>query len=215
MTDPRQHSPQRSSVLSTRRATHSDVDRLVAVLSRAFDDDPVACFMFRNEAVRRRALRRFFSLQLRHMFIDHGEVWTTDDLSGAAMWAPPTMPRPRRRDLLRLATLFPALFLLGSDFREATRLVSKIEQARPRSPHWYLVTLGTDPPRQSQGVGTSLLARVLPRLDEMGMPAYLESAKERNVSYYARHHFEVVGEYQTPKGPHLWFMWRPPRPPLA
>src|SRR5487761_597541 len=132
VTDPRQHSPQRSSVLSPRRATHSDVDRLVAVLSRAFDDDPVACFMFRNEAVRRRALRRFFSLQLRHMFIDHGEVWTTDDLSGAAMWAPPTMPRPRRRDLLRLATLFPALFLLGSDFREATRLVSKIEQARPR-----------------------------------------------------------------------------------
>ena len=203
----------RPPVIATRQATDADVSRLVPVLARAFHDDPVACFLFRHERRRRRLLTRFFTLQLRYLFVPGGETWTTDDLAGAALWAPPTMRRPGRRDALRFASLAPALFRLGSEMGAATRLIGTIDRARPRQPHWYLATLGTDPPRQGGGIGTALLARVLPRLDEAGTPAYLESAKERNVGYYARHGFEVTGEYQTPNGPHLWFMWREPRPP--
>jgi len=197
----------------TRRATDDDIDVLVDVLVRAFDDDPVACFLFRTDARRRRGLRRFFGIQLRHLYREHGEVWTTPDLAGAALWAAPGRSHGSWRDLWHLSPMLRDLLALGPLLPDATRLLSHVDRVRPRQPHWYLATLGTDPPRQGRGTGSALLQRVLPRLDTEGLPAYLESSKERNVPFYARHGFEIVGDYDVPGAPHMWFMWRDPKPP--
>ena len=199
--------------MEMRRATSRDVGELVGVLTRAFDDDPVARFMFRGERRRRRGLPKFFSIQLRHMYLEAGEVWTTADTAGAALWAPPGKPRPGVRDLWYLSPLVPQLIGLGRALGDAGRLLTEVDRRRPRQAHWYLATVGTDPQRQGQGVGSALLAPVLRRCDEEGVPAYLESSKERNLAFYGRHRFEVVGDYQVPDGPKLWFMWREPRPP--
>lgn len=199
--------------MELRRATSRDVGELVGVLTRAFDDDPVARFMFRGERRRRRGLPKFFSIQLRHMYLEAGEVWTTADTVGAALWGPPGKPRPGLRDLWYLSPLVPHLIGLGRALGDAGRLLAEVDRRRPRQAHWYLATIGTDPQRQGQGVGSALLAPVLRRCDEDGVPAYLESSKERNLAFYGRHRFEVVGDYQVPDGPKLWFMWREPRPP--
>jgi GNAT superfamily N-acetyltransferase len=196
----------------TRLATVADVPQLVEVLARAFDDDPVACFLFRGDERRRRGLRRFFDVQLRHMYLHEGEVWTTPDLAGAALWGRPGKRLAGWRDLWHLAPLLRELLALGPALADAGRLFATVDRMRPKTEHWYLATLGTDPPRQGHGVGSALLERVCRRLDDEGLPAYLESSKERNVAFYARHRFDVVGEYQVPQGPHLWFMWRPPHP---
>lgn len=201
---------------TTRLATAADTDALVEVLGRAFDDDPVACFLFRTEGRRRRALRRFFRIQLRHMYLTRGEVWTTTDLAGAALWGTPETGRPGPRELWHLTPMVPDLLALGRAVPDAARLLATVDRLRPRDTHWYLATLGTDPPRQGSGVGSALLARVLDRLDEAGLPAYLESSKERNVPFYARHGFEVLRELDVPNGgPRLWTMWRTPRPPAG
>ncbi len=195
-------------------ARPSDVPGLVEMLARAFDDDPVPNFLFRGERRRRRGLRRFFSIQLRRMYLDEGEVWTTADLAGAALWAPPSKSRPGIRELLQLLPVLPDLAGLGRHAGDAIRLLQAVERARPHEEHWYLATLGTDPDRQGQGIGSALLHQVLSRLDAEGIPAYLESSKARNVPFYARHGFEVTGEIHTPGGgPTLWLMWREPRVP--
>ncbi|MHB8329086.1 MAG: GNAT family N-acetyltransferase [Acidimicrobiales bacterium] len=203
-----------STAPTPRPATGADVARLVEVLARAFDDDPVACFMFRGEHRRRRGLRRFFGVQLRHMYLDDGEVWTTPDTAGVAVWAPPTKARPGWRDLWHLSPLVPQLLAMGRSLPDAARLLAEVDRSRPKEAHWYLATLGTDPDRQGHGVGSALLRTVLRRVDEQGMGAYLESSKQRNVSFYARHGFAVTGEIQVPHGgPHMWLMWREPQAP--
>jgi hypothetical protein len=54
---------------------------------------------------------------------------------------------------------------------------------------------------------------VLDHCDDEGLPAYLESSKERNVPFYSRHGFKVVKEVPIPGGgPKIWTMWREPRP---
>jgi ribosomal protein S18 acetylase RimI-like enzyme len=116
-------------------------------------------------------------------------------------------------DLLRILPVVPYLSIWGRKTPDVVRLLAAYERARPRQTHWYLGTLGTDPDRQGRGVGSALLRVVLDRLDHEGLPAYLESSKERNLAFYARHGFQVTGEITTRRGPTLWLMWREPRPP--
>jgi GNAT superfamily N-acetyltransferase len=68
--------------------------------------------------------------------------------------------------------------------------------------------LGTDPRYQGKGIGSALLAPVLEQCDAEGLPAYLESTKERNVPFYARHGFEVTESFRVGGGPTVWGMWR-------
>jgi GNAT superfamily N-acetyltransferase len=192
-----------------RRATTDDIETLAHVLARAFDDDPISEFLFPDARRRRRALPRYFSILLRAAFLPTGEVWTDNDTDGGAMWTPPSQRRPSTRDLLRFAPLVP---VLGRRLPQAISTMQAVERHHPRTPHWYLAVLGTDPPRQGYGVGSSLLEPVLARCDAEGLPAYLESSKERNVPFYARHGFEVTRTIDLPGGgPPLWLMWREPR----
>jgi hypothetical protein len=46
--------------------------------------------------------------------------------------------------------------------------------------------------------------------DREGIPAYLESSKERNIDFYARFGFRVLQEVRLPRGPKMWPMWREP-----
>ena len=86
----------------------------------------------------------------------------------------------------------------------------------PRTPTGTWRRLGTDPEHQRTGVGSALLRSVLDSVDAEGLPAYLESSKESNLSFYGQHGFEVTGEIRTPRGgPTLWLMWRGARPPAA
>jgi ribosomal protein S18 acetylase RimI-like enzyme len=204
--------PRPPSSPPVRRAGPGDVPTLVEILARAFDDDPVPNFLFKGERRRHRGLRRFFSIQLRHMYLGDGEVWTTEALTGAALWAPPSKARPGLRDVLHLLPVLPDLAGLGRRTGAALGLLQEVDRARPVQDHWYLATIGTDPEHQGHGVGSALMEAVLANVDQEQLPAYLESSKERNLSFYARHGFEVTGEiHAAGGGPTLWLMWREPR----
>jgi ribosomal protein S18 acetylase RimI-like enzyme len=85
-----------------------------------------------------------------------------------------------------------------------------IIKAHPRVPHHYLFVLGVDPEAQGKGVGRALLAPMLAVCDRDRLPAYLETANERNLGFYQSLGFTVTGEHAIANGPKLWFMLREP-----
>ncbi len=184
---------------------------LIAVLVRAFDDDPVVRTIFTTPGRRRRGLAAFFGAQLDDL-LPFGWVQTTEDRDGVALWAPPgkRLFGGGARALPRLLPVLP--HVVGRTLSTVSHL-SHLEGLQPEEPVWYLATLGTEPERQGRGVGSALLAPALHRADTQGLPCYLESSKERNLSFYGRHGFEVVQEVAGHGFPPIWAMRRQPRPP--
>jgi ribosomal protein S18 acetylase RimI-like enzyme len=194
-----------------RRATQQDIPALAEMLARAFLDDPVASWAYRPERHRLRALERFQAARMRQL-IAHDEVWTSADLHCAALWAPPGHWHQSPRETVQLMPSFMHPRLLGR-----VPLVAlgweKLERGHPRRPpHFYLAVLGTDPDAQGRGLGSAVLGAVLAQCDSDGVGAYLESSKERNIDFYARHGFHVLEQIRLLRGPPMWKMWRDPRP---
>ena len=194
---------------AVRKATPDDTPAIARALARAFHDDPVLTWMFPNPRRRLAQSRRFFAMRLR-LLLEQEETYTTDDRAGGALWAVPDQWRvpavQMAKDLVRIG---PAL---GPRLLRSLRGLTLIESRHPSMPHYYLAVLGTDPTRQGTGVGSALLEPVLAMCDEDEIPAYLESSKERNVAFYARHGFRVTEEIELPGGPPVWLMWRDPAP---
>jgi GNAT superfamily N-acetyltransferase len=196
-------------VTTVRRLAAPDRDATARMLARAFDDDPLARYIFPSDRVRPAGLRSFFGIQLRHMFLPAAESYVTEDLTSAALWVPPGRPPLGAAAALRLA---PLVRHTRARTPRTLRLLAAVDSRHPRQPHFYLGVLGTDPPAQGRGLGSAVMQPVLERCDAEGTPAYLESSKERNVPFYRRHGFEVTEELRLPGAPPLWLMWREPRP---
>ena len=196
--------------LAMRRATPADVPALAGMLARAFMDDPVARWACGPDALRPAMLERFHAARLRQL-LAHDEVWTTAELACAALWAPPKQWKltPRQDAALSRGLLHPRLIARLPLIAAGLLGIERKHPGRP--PHWYLAVLGTDPSAQGQGLGSAVLQPVLERCDADGLGAYLESSKERNIDFYARHGFRVTGELRLPRGPVVWPMWREPR----
>lgn len=191
-----------------RKATTEDLPALTGALSRAFHDDPVMEWLFPDPRRRPRWTRAFFGTRARQL-LDQEEVWVTAESSGAALWALPDRWKLSLRETLDMM----ARISMGVGRRTVRGLrgLSLIEERHPHEPHYYLAVLGVDPSAQGGGLGSALMAPVLRSCDEDGIAAYLESSKERNIAFYARHGFRVIEEVRMPKGPPIWLMWRDPR----
>lgn len=185
--------------------------RLAEALWRAFHDDPVQRWIFPGEQDWERGGISLFRTLVAER-TRAGFAWTTGSGPGAcmggALWSAPDAPHPAPLDRVRLAGRF--LWLLGRRFGAVANGLGLIAEKRPTEPHWYLSLIGTDPAHQGQGVGSALLRPILERCDAEGVPAYLESSKEKNVVFYGKHGFEVVEKLFLPAGPPVWTMRREP-----
>jgi ribosomal protein S18 acetylase RimI-like enzyme len=186
-------------------------DAVGAALARAFFDDPLFVWGFPDE--QRRA--RLLDFQMK-TFLRYGQRWgevqTTAANAGAAIWLPPGDTRIRPLRAFRIG-LWRMPFVAGlGNFRRFYRGVDHLEHFHDdvEGPHHYLAVLGVEPELQGRGVGSALIAPVLERATADGLPCYLETVKERNVTFYRKHGFEVMVETQLPPdGPPAWTMLRP------
>jgi GNAT superfamily N-acetyltransferase len=189
--------------------TERDVDAVAAASARAFYDDPLQVWALPDDASRLAKLEAMFALQTRVASLPLGECYTDDSCSVACFWAPPDRWQPPSDVVAELA---PLRDILAEGLSRFVLAMHAMHAVHPDEPHWYLQGLGTDPPRQGEGLASAVLEPVLAHCDRHGVPAYLESTKERNVAFYEHHGWHVTATIDLPEnGPRLWQMWRDPR----
>jgi ribosomal protein S18 acetylase RimI-like enzyme len=190
---------------AVRKARAEDFPAMARVLARAFHDDPLTSWLYPREGGRDGHVERSFRVSLRRLAAQD-ELYTTSDHAGAALWALPGQWREDLRQSLSTLVLLPPLL---PRLLRTMRAMTRIEVAHPLEEHYYLSVLGTDPGRRGEGIGSALLQPVLARCDAERVPAYLETATEGNVGFYARHGFEIMRRLDLPGGaPPLWLLWR-------
>ncbi len=193
----------------------SQLDEASEVLGRAFFDDPLLTYILPDEESRSGKLDWFMRTGAKYGRL-YGEVHTTPEtVDGVACWLPPGETDMGMFRMARVGMIFaPFKFGLGP-FRRFMTALNHLEELHKRDmpeAHWYLMILGVDTVRQGQGVGGGLIQPIIARADSDGLPCYLETMKERNVTFYQKHGFVVVVEGDLPKGgPYFWTMKREAR----
>jgi GNAT superfamily N-acetyltransferase len=189
-----------------RRATPEEIPEVADLLARSFASDPMLVWPLAAGDDAGDRIRRMFAW-LDAPLADRGWIWRTADLAGAMSLIPPgsdvTLWELDRAAQPLIASLTPDGGERYAAFWEW------IASEYPREPHWVIDQLAVDPPRQGEGIGAGLVRFALERARADGLPVFLETARARNVGYYARFGFEVVSDGDAPGGgPHIWFMRR-------
>jgi GNAT superfamily N-acetyltransferase len=93
----------------------------------------------------------------------------------------------------------------------ALNVLDHLEKMHPiRRKYWYLGVLGVEPNHQNHGIGGKLIQPVLALCNDNDLGAYLETATESNLRFYALHGFKVMHEFRLQNGPGVWGLWRDP-----
>jgi GNAT superfamily N-acetyltransferase len=195
-------------VPDVRRIEPAERDRALTCVVAAFADDPLLRWVWPDEARYADRGTAFFGLLL-DLRRWGGEAWGADGGAAVAMWDPPgglyAMPA---------TSPWPALQATFTDEERRRWQAYDESLAVPADagPHWYLGVLATDPARQGQGLGTAVVAPVATAADRTRTPAYLETASERNLAFYARLGFRPVRTVDLPdRGPRCWLLRREPQ----
>jgi len=194
-----------------RRASPDDTRALAHLFAAAFMTDPVMDWIARLGPKRAEGLERFFSWLLQVRAIPFGEVWMSDDASVCAAWLPPDAPASPG-GLFEQLKLLP-VFVQLCGFTRLVRgqaMADAMEKNHPYERHYYLAFIAVAPRFQGVGLGSAILEASLARIDEMGLPAYLENSNPKNTPLYERNGFVTRKNIAPADYPPLFSMWRAP-----
>ena len=197
--------------IQVNRASLADAGRVGSTLADAFRDDPVISWLIPSDVNNReQRLQTFFTSMSRSYLRRNKNVYLAGDDAGGALWSAPGSWTLPLSEIMRES--LPAFRAFGGNLVRALRTQLEVESEHPKDPkHWYLGYLGVRCDRQGNGIGAAMLREVLDQADAGGVPAYLESSNEKNLSLYERHGFAVTKSYSAlGRGPTIWRMWREP-----
>jgi len=196
--------------LSARVAAAQDLDAISVCLTSAFLEDPVwGLWSFPDPSGRAQGTARLMRFWA-GAGIRSGGVWMTERAEAAAVWIPPGVAELTPAEEEAFGPLLAEVF--GERAAEASDLFEQFEQHHPsEEPHFYLSLWGTHGDHRGHGIGTALLRSTLAKIDDEGMPAYLESTNPANLPRYEALGFRPRSSFGPPGGPVITTMWRAAR----
>lgn len=183
----------------------------VDVLTRAFMDYPDLKYYFPEEPTRKLVTHHLLTLEL-YASLRYGEVYATPDLEGVEIWIQsPNYPVSMWRTLrsVPLSALIGFTIHGGDGLRRFGEYLDSVHRRLAPFQHWYLETIGVDPQFQGMGYASKLIKPMLSKIDQEGLPCYLETGSEKNVPRYEHFGFKVLEKSPVPGTPLTnWAMLR-------
>jgi len=184
------------------RIGKSDAKPAVEALVKAFRNYPLLQYYYPNE-IKREKISYYFVSYAVFTGISQGEVYVTSpDMEGVAIWIPSTNYPITFWKLIHsvpLSILFGFGMYGGSKMRRAGEYLDTVHQRLAPFKHWFLQTIGVAPQFQGKGYAGRLLRPIFSRLDKEGLPCYLETLDEKNISLYQHFDFKIVDESKIPE----------------
>jgi GNAT superfamily N-acetyltransferase len=183
------------------RVDKAGIKQAATALSLAFFDYPLMKYLFPGEMKRKAGLSCLFEYYLNYS-VRYGEVFATSaNMEGVVIWVPPGHYHMGFFRTLRAVPL-SVLFRLGSLANERMKgsdgYMESVHKRLITRSHWYLGTLGVIPEMQGKGFASKLLNPMLARIDEAGLPCYLETQLEARVDLYGHFGFRAIDESIIP-----------------
>lgn len=202
--------------VAIRTAGEGDRERVVRLLDRAFQDDPVSGWVF-PDPVHRRATHPELMGAFLDIVLAEGRVDLTEDGTACALWlSVPADAHPENAEQENGEQGDDAVQLREAvdPDNERVELIARLTAGIHPSgrAHEYLWMIAVAPESQGGGLGTALVQHVLDRCDLEGVAAYLEASSARSLKLYERLGFDLLGQpLDLPDGPRMWPMWREPQ----
>jgi len=196
------------------RIRTSQIELLGSVLTQAFYNDPAVTYILPDARVRRAILSWFFtSVAIRTSRLC-GEIYTTVNVDGGALWICPgvelTIGQAVRTEMLSLPFKLDRSSI--SRWIDVNGYLESVRRRLAGKPHWYLIALGTQPSIPGNAIRGGLMAPVLATADWDLQSCYVETFNERDLAFYEQYGFQIAGAGQIPKsGPNFWALIRRPR----
>lgn len=188
-----------------RAARPDERDQAIGAIVLGFNSDPTLRWFYPRAGDYVAHIRAFTEVYAGRAF-DHGTAYVTEGFEGASLWLPPGVNVDDEAfGRLLMSTVRSEIH---GELRE---VATQIEHFHITEPHWYLPVIAVEPFHHGKGLGGALLAHTLAQIDKDGVPAYLESSNQRNLSLYQRHGFEIIGEIQAGSSPVITPMRRAAR----
>lgn len=195
------------------RVTKADAGRAAQTLAKAFQEYPVSVYFMPDEKKRRKLNPKIYRLIVTGD-LTSGEVYATSPkMEGVAVWQLMDKNRLQKRGF-SFGWFWLGLFTDKETSKRQQAFLGYSSAVRARlmpERYWYLQMLGVDPDYQGKGFSSRLLKPMLARADREGLPVYLETQRDKNVTLYQHFGFKVGEEGNIPGSTlHSWAMVREP-----
>jgi GNAT superfamily N-acetyltransferase len=191
-------------------AREPDVTSAADCLAAAFADDPQMSFFF-DLPHRLELVTEFFSILMAArvalgmpVLLLKGEGRILGAVMGYNAQPPEWLPAHQER----WALLQQRQASMASRFERADAISEKY---KPQEPHFYLGVLGVHPSMQGKGAGRALIKAYcdLAERDHVSAGTFLETAQRKNLAFYERCGFQLLGQGELAPGKPFWCLFRP------
>lgn len=182
------------------RLQKKDSHRAAVVMVDAFQHDPVWKAILSDATPTQRIAT--FEIPLLHC-LKYGQVYAlSENLEGIAAWAPGDLSTMTPWRMVRSGAMWAGLRMGGEVAKKMEPIFTPLDADREENmsgqPYTYLQIIGVAQAFQGQGFGGKLLRALIEKSEQVGLPLYLETETESNVSMYEHFGFTVIKQIVLP-----------------